>query len=70
MWLSDLSRNSNKSRFALLNDLLQLKRMQKAVFRNEYANFCLYDRDQAFRNTFLPYADTEKYWEILNPRVH
>ncbi len=68
-WLSDLSRNSNKSRFALMNDLLQLRRT-KAVSRNEYANFRLYDRDEAFRNTFLPYADAEKYWEILNPRVH
>lgn len=51
-WLSDLSRNSNKSIFALMNDLLQLKRMKKAVSRNEYANFRLYDRKEVFRNTF------------------
>lgn len=50
-WLSDLSRNSNKSRFALINDLLQLRRT-KAVFRNEYANFRLYDREEVFRNIF------------------
>lgn len=68
-WINENKRKSGKSIFWLLIDYYHLRR-KYGVNKLEYSNYKLHTASKEFRDTFLPYAKAEEYWEILNPRKY
>ena len=67
-WANDIKKKSNKSILWIILDFYKMKKNK--VSKLEYTNYKLYSASKNFRETFLPYAKAEEYWEILNPRKH
>ena len=68
-WLNENKRKSKKSKLWILMDYYKLRKKYK-VNKLEYSNYKLHSASENFRDTFLPYAKAEEYWEILNPRKY
>ena len=66
-WANENSKKSGKSILWIIKDFYTLRAKYK-VSKLEYTNYRLHSIDNNFRETFLPYAKAEEYWEILNPR--
>lgn len=67
LWLREVQSESGKKIYFILQDFLFLKKKEK-LSRVEYSNYRMYSQSVDFRNSFLPYAQAEYFWKILNPR--
>lgn len=65
-WLLTTSREANKPPFFILIDFLKLKK-KIAISKEEYLNYCFYNADSSFKETFLSISSAWKLWHLLNP---
>ena len=61
-----LLQNTSRNGLYVLYDFVKCRK-QEGVSHQEYINFRLDRCDKGFKNSFLPYAQAKKYWQILNP---
>lgn len=61
-----LLQNTSRSGIYVLRDFLILHRREQ-LSSQEYINYDFDLRAASFKDSFLPYAQAKKYWEVLNP---